>query len=88
MRKKALAEAGAKGAKVKIPELQAALERIARLEGENARLEAENQQLLGQFVRWAYYAHTRGLDHACIADRLALQWTTRATMLSARPTSI
>jgi hypothetical protein len=45
------------------PELQAALERIARLEGENRRLESENQRLLEQFVRWAYNAHTRGLDH-------------------------
>jgi len=44
------------------PELQAALERIARLEAENARLEAENQNLLGQFARWAYNANTCGFD--------------------------
>lgn len=44
------------------PELHAALERIARLDGENARLEAENQRLLGQFARWAYNANTRGFD--------------------------
>jgi hypothetical protein len=44
------------------PELQAALERIARLDGENARLDAENQRLLGQFARWAYNANTRGFD--------------------------
>ena len=44
------------------PELQIALERIARLEAENRRLESENNQLLEQFIRWAYNAHTRGLD--------------------------
>ena len=44
------------------PELQAALQRIARLEAENVRFEAENQRLLEQFARWAYNAHTRGLD--------------------------
>jgi len=42
-------------------ELQAALDRIARLEAENARLERENNALLEQFVRWAYNAHSRGL---------------------------
>jgi predicted kinase len=44
------------------PELQMALERIARLEAKSVRLESENQRLLEQFVRWAYNAHTRGLD--------------------------
>lgn len=44
------------------PELQVSLERIARLESENRRLESENERLLEQFVRWAYNAHTRGLD--------------------------
>ncbi|HTR05360.1 MAG TPA: hypothetical protein VMJ11_01585, partial [Paraburkholderia sp.] len=43
------------------PELQVALERIARLEGENRRLEAENNALLEQFARWAYNAQTRNL---------------------------
>jgi hypothetical protein len=46
------------------PELRAALERKARLEAENARLRAENDSLLEQFARWAYNAHTRGLDKA------------------------
>jgi hypothetical protein len=45
------------------PELQAAMERIARLEGENLRLEAENNALLEQFARWTYNAQTRNLDH-------------------------
>ena len=47
---------------VRSPELQKALERIARVEAENKRLESENNQLLEQFVRWAYNAHTRGLE--------------------------
>ncbi|WP_232683451.1 hypothetical protein [Pseudomonas aeruginosa] len=42
--------------------LQAAQEHIARLETENRRLEAENNQLLEQFARWAYNANARGLD--------------------------
>jgi hypothetical protein len=45
------------------PELRIAMERIDRLESENRRLESENQHLLEQFVRWAYNAHTQGLDH-------------------------
>lgn len=52
------------------PELQVVLERIARLEGENARLEAENQALLGQFACWAYNANTRGLDHVFLSRPL------------------
>lgn len=44
------------------PEVEAALQRIARLETEMARLSAENHRLLDQFVRWAYNAYTRGLD--------------------------
>jgi hypothetical protein len=52
------------------PELRAALERIGRLEGENGRLEVENQRLLEQFACWAYNAHTRGLDHAFLSRPL------------------
>lgn len=47
---------------VRSPELQKALEKIARLEAENKRLESENQHLLEQFARWAYNAHSQGLD--------------------------
>ncbi|MGE0768929.1 MAG: hypothetical protein AB7L90_21005 [Hyphomicrobiaceae bacterium] len=43
-------------------ELQKALERIERLTAQNQRLELENNRLLEQYVRWAYNAHTRGLD--------------------------
>lgn len=48
--------------RVESPQLQAALDRIARLETENRRLESENNRLLEQFARWAYNAHIRGLD--------------------------
>jgi hypothetical protein len=64
VRKRAIAkntDAGS-AAQVTSPELRAALERIARLEGENARLTAENHRLLEQFACWTYNAHTRGLD--------------------------
>jgi hypothetical protein len=43
-------------------EVQKALERIDRLAAQNQRLEMENNRLLEQFARWAYNAHTRGLD--------------------------
>jgi len=43
-------------------ELRILQDQVARLEGENGRLRAENTALLEQFVRWAYNAHTRGLS--------------------------
>lgn len=43
-------------------EAQALLERYHRLEAENARLKAENDRLIQQFVVWAYNASNRGLD--------------------------
>lgn len=52
-------------------ELQIALDRIARLEAENARLERENNALLEQFVRWAYNAHSRGLTQEFLNIPLA-----------------
>jgi hypothetical protein len=71
LRKKALSEGLAGGVpEVGSPELQAALERIARLEGENARLRAENERFLEQFACWAYNAHTRGLDNAFLSRPL------------------
>ena len=63
LRKKALAEGRGENVPSKAsPELQVALERIARLEGETTRLKSENQRLLEQFVVWAYNASTRGLS--------------------------
>lgn len=70
LRKEGLADGDGKTRQVRSPELQKALERIARLEAENKRLESENEQLLGQFVRWAYNAHTRGLDKNFLNQQL------------------
>lgn len=62
-RKKSLsAQAGSGEKTYSSPELQIAEQRLTRLTAENARLKAENEQLLEQFVRWAYNAHTRNLD--------------------------
>lgn len=63
LRKTGLADGDGIIRRVLSPELQKALERLARLQVENKRLESENEQLLEQFVRWAYNAHTRGLDN-------------------------
>lgn len=56
--------------KVTSPELQVATDRIARLEGENERLQMENDRLLEQFVRWAYNAYSRGLDEQFLSRLL------------------
>ncbi|SOE57651.1 hypothetical protein SAMN05446935_1243 [Burkholderia sp. YR290] len=61
VRKKALSGEDAQPRQASSPELQVALDRIARLEAENQRLVAENHALLEQFARWAYNAHTRNL---------------------------
>ncbi|CRD46310.1 hypothetical protein [Stenotrophomonas indicatrix] len=53
-----------------LPEMQVAIDRIVRLEGELERLEAENARLLEQFVRWAYNASVRGLDDAYLNSPL------------------
>jgi hypothetical protein len=70
LRKAALSEGEGTTARASSPELQMALDRITRLEAANARLTAENQRLLEQFVCWAYNAHTRGLDHAFLSRPL------------------
>ena len=61
LRKEAISLKGTKLNRQGPPELVVAMERIARLEATVQRLDAENKQLLEQFVRWAYNAHTRGL---------------------------
>lgn len=61
VRKKALTGQNQQPGAASSPELQVALERIARLEAENQRLAAENNALLEQFARWAYNAQTRNL---------------------------
>jgi hypothetical protein len=52
------------------PELQVALERIARLEGENQRVRMENNSLMEKFATWAYNAHSRGLDEKFLSQPL------------------
>lgn len=44
------------------PELEKTRERLDRLLAESERLEAENNRLLEQFVRWAYNASMRNLS--------------------------
>lgn len=70
LRKTGLANGDGVIRRVLSPELQKALERLARLQAENKRLESENEQLLEQFVRWAYNAHTRGLDNKFLNQSL------------------
>jgi hypothetical protein len=62
-KKNEMAEGGRDVKQVASPQLQIALDQIARLESENRRLESENNLLLEQYARWAYNAHTRGLDY-------------------------
>lgn len=73
-RKLALAEELGKAPRKRLanlsPELQAALERIERLEAQNTRLQKENDRLLEQFARWAYNAETKGLDKAFLSRPL------------------
>lgn len=40
--------------------------RIARLEAEKCRLEAENARLLEKFAIWSYNAYTHGLDEEAL----------------------
>ena len=47
-------------------ELQAAYDRIERLEAKIRRLEGENSTLIERFIVWAYNAHAHGLSE----DRL------------------
>lgn len=62
-RKDALSNGGARPRKkASSPELQLALDRIDRLNGEVERLKAENTRLLEEHRLWAYNAYTRNLD--------------------------
>ena len=56
---------------VELPQLEMALDSIARLESGNRRLETENAQLLDQLTRRTCNAHTRGLDYKFL-NRLLL----------------
>lgn len=67
-------------------ELDAALQRIALLEGQAERLQMENNRLLEQFVRWAYNAHLKGADKAWLDRPLHTpeRDTTKVTMADIR----
>lgn len=70
-RKKALAGERERPSKsATTPEMQAALDKIARLEAQVQRLETENNRLLEQFARWAYNANMRGLEEAFLNSPL------------------
>jgi hypothetical protein len=62
LRKQTLRDVPARPPSAASIELQVMQERLNRLEAENARLKAENQRLLEQFVRWCYNASLRGMD--------------------------
>lgn len=68
------------------PALQAALDRIARLEAVNERLRFENSNLLEQFLRWTYNANSRGLGSDFLNMELPKvdRGTTRAKLHSNR----
>ncbi|NEX60091.1 hypothetical protein [Noviherbaspirillum galbum] len=63
--------------------LKASMERIQRLELENAGLKKREALLLEQFVRWAYNASTRGLTEAFLNQ--ALPPTNRQGNKASRP---
>ncbi|WP_174864243.1 hypothetical protein [Comamonas jiangduensis] len=71
LRKKALSADSDRPQKLaSTPEMQAALEKIERLEAQVQRIEAENNRLLEQFARWAYNANMRGLEEAFLNSPL------------------
>lgn len=51
-------------------EANALMERLQRVEAENARLLHEKERLVEQFVTWAYNASIRGLDEAFLSQPL------------------
>ena len=70
LRKRALRDAPERPPSATPAGTQALQERLSRLEAENARIKAENQRLLEQFVRWSYNASLRGLDDRCLNQAL------------------
>ncbi|AEI75786.1 hypothetical protein CNE_1c04210 [Cupriavidus necator N-1] len=69
-------------------EAQALLERYQRLEGENARLKAENERLLEQFVVWAYNASNRGLDARFLSQPLPRVDRDQTKLRPSRPSKL
>jgi len=71
LKKQSLVSTGGRQRKVaSTPEMQAVQDKIARLQGQVERFEAENTRLLEQFARWAYNASIRGLDEAYLNSAL------------------
>lgn len=71
LRKRSIASEDGTPITAKSPQLQAALQKIARLEAENNRLSKENAFLNERFVRWIVNANTRGLDEQYLDQPLA-----------------
>lgn len=70
-RKAALQEIVAEDFPVSVsPEIQALMQRLERLEAENARIKFENNSLLQQFAVWAYNANIKGLDESFLNNPL------------------
>jgi len=67
---KANEEGGSSSGRPVSATLKAALDRIKRLEQENAELQKRESLLLEQFARWAYNAGTRGLTEAFLNQAL------------------
>lgn len=51
-------------------ETEALVQRYARLQAENERLERENNRLIEQFQTWLYNAHLKGLTKECLNSSL------------------
>lgn len=63
LRKRVLAgKAGETPAKSVPPEVKVLQDRVARLEGENERLNMENNKLIERFATWSYNAHLKGVS--------------------------
>lgn len=62
LKKETLADGKGVPRQVSDPTLQLALDRVTRLEAEIKRLTNDNNNLLEQFVRWAYNAGLKGMS--------------------------
>lgn len=56
--------------KISDAEMGVLIQRLERLEAENGRLKVENENLLEQFMTWAYNAHLKGLTKEYLSTPL------------------
>lgn len=56
--------------KISSVEVEVLLARLARITGENQRLQMENNRLLEKFATWGYNAHCRGLNEDFLSQPL------------------